>query len=395
MSIKVKKKNAKAALKLLLFATYNFFYAFYMAGYLSRNIYLFAMAFFCFVCMVEYYTHPHQHIGRAETKPMAVFILSICVITLCIQIINLRFSMTQWSYMLYWTMPLVAAFYWFNTTANENREIYFYVLLARFVLTFILTFGAHLNLSNILSIRWGDSMSSVFESSDAHNFLFMTMVFLLMDKKILAYVSAFFCLISFKRLSFILVIVLLVLYKKIPFKKVSSKITYLAIVFFCISPLIVLWILSPQAEHFFSSIGFDINLFTSNRIKMIQQITSGVEASGGFNGFGTMNAYMQTHPYGIYHLIYIMHCDYYMLMKECTIIAPMIFTIAFLKPASKDWHIFLMALYICFEMVVSTFFTSMASWTIFYMFEFFMFYKYMEEKPHRSYYDGDSSVRSI
>ena len=71
MSIKVKKKNAKAALKLLLFATYNFFYAFYMAGYLSRNIYLFAMAFFCFVCMVEYYTHPHQHIGRAETKPMA------------------------------------------------------------------------------------------------------------------------------------------------------------------------------------------------------------------------------------------------------------------------------------------------------------------------------------
>lgn len=382
MSLKVGKTRVRSAIKIALFATYNMFYAFYMGGYLSRNTYLVAMGIFCFVCMIDYYWHKQLHIGLKDIKPMIAFIIVLSAITIFIQIINLSFNATQWSYMIYWILPLIAAYYWFNTTTEKERNIYFYIFLVRFLLTFVLNFGANFNIANLLSISWSDTMSSAFESSDAHNFLFMTMVFLYMDKRILAYVSAFFCLISFKRLSFILAILLLLFYRRIPKGSVPRKLNYTIIVAFCITPLLISWLLTPEANNLFMSHGIDIDYFTSYRLRMTRQIAEGITT---YNGFGTMNTYMGAHPYGVYHLIYIMHFDYYMIFRECTIIAVIIFTYNFLKSASKEWKVYLMALYICLEMVASTFFMSIASWTIFYMFEFVVYSNCMPGKDNNNY----------
>lgn len=352
-------------IKLFTFCLFNLLYVTYMNGYTSRGLYLVTLCVFCAVCILEYYSSPRIALFNNIVRSMASYIILIAVITFCIQLVNFRFELFQWTQFLYWILPLVAGYYWFNTTSNENRIVYFYIFFARFLLDFILSFGSDFNISNIVSISWSDSMSSVFESSDAHNFLFLVMVFLYFDKKWLALISAFFCMLSFKRLSFILAIALLIGYRFIREKPVGKKVKWITIIIFSLSPFLISWLLTPGASAIFSKINIDLNEFSSGRISMIQYVLNNI---GTFNGFGSMNAYLSDHPYGTYHFIYIMHSDFYMIFKECSIVAVVYFCYKFVSVSSNNWKVFLLCVYICMEMVTSTFFQSITTWMILYMF---------------------------
>jgi hypothetical protein len=369
------KKNFQSIIyqidfKLCLFLAYNLAYVFYMVGYIGRNVNLMMLLVFVLVNVWEFLYRSHGVFSKKRTFFWREFVLVFYIIaffvfiTFVIQFVNGDVSLSQLSSIIYLVLPPVAAFFWINTTRENKRNTYFYIFLARFILNFLIKNMGNLNMAAVKAIAWSKSSSSLFESSDAHSFLLLMLVFLYINNKKLSLVSGIFCMLCFKRLTFILVPLLFIFYRFIPDKRVNKYILNGTKLFFYISPFLILLIVK-NTDLISSLLGIDIDAFSSGRLSLIHYVFSNIST---FNGYGTILSFMEKYPLGTYIQVSSMHCDLLQIYLETTIVGTIIFTNNLFEVAKKNYKPFLIMVYIFVEMFLSHFIDVLAVWLIFYMF---------------------------
>lgn len=356
-------------LKLITFGIYNLLYVMNMAGYVGRAFNYGSLILFIIVCFFAHITKNDFNISikfKSDLIRFLSFYGFIIIYSFIVQLINRDIQSYLFSSTLYLLLPMIIAYFWMISTDVENMDLYFYIFFIRLVLNFIIINGASLSLEAIRHISWSDSKSSIFESNIAHDFMFMTFIFLYKKKKALAILSTAFCLLSFKRISFILSIALLFLFRFISNKKCNKKLIGLLIGVTIIAPLIYGWMISANGQYFFmNKFGIDLDQLFTGRIYSINKWLAGIDT---INGYGSISHYINIGKTtaGLYSL----HCDLYQLYIECSIVAVILFAFFIFKFAEKNYYSLFLALYIVLELFVSQFFINLSIWMIFYMFTF-------------------------
>ncbi|SET02247.1 hypothetical protein SAMN04487771_1003100 [[Clostridium] aminophilum] len=355
--------------KLILFFLYNLAFVLYMAGYIPRYVNLMLLAIFIIVNGGEVLKKSKGKIGKKmcfwkETKLMMTSFLAFAIISFIIQIIHFRIELSLITYYLYLVTPLIAAFVWVNNVKKEKLFLYFYVFLARFILNFLLNNAGNISINAISAITIRDSLSSAFESSDAHCFFILMIIFLYYERKTLSIICGLLCMLCFKRLCFILTPIILICYKWIPRKEVNKTLIDVSTVVFIISPLVVYY-LTQNLISISSALGIDLDLFSSGRFSIINYVMNNIDQ---YNGYGSISAYLDQYPYGFFIRITQMHCDVLQIFLETTILGVAIYFYNLFRISRIDYTRYIIVLYFAIEMVFSHFVDVLAAWMILYMF---------------------------
>ena len=364
-----------------LFALYNLLYVLYMNGTVIRSLNLAVL-----ILLITYYGIRTVVItnGKLDFSKMdfsnefigiARSIFVFLTISILKQSINLNLRLEYASFYLYLIVPWLFAFLWANNVTSENRMTYIYIMFARFVLSFTLNNLSNISLNAIREISFSNSLSSIFESSDAHCFFILMILFLYSEKKALAFVSGLLCMLSFKRLCFILTPVFFLGYKFFSNKKASKDLVSTSKIIFMVSPIIILTIVNNE-EQINSMFGIDLNYFTTGRINLIKYVLYNMEA---FDGFGAVSAFMVKKPWGTYHKIISMHCDVLQIFLETTILGLGFYINSVFNLVRKNMIVYILVLYFAIEMTVSHFIDFLAAWMLLYMVIIILNYSHSEK----------------
>lgn len=362
----------KLNLNTITFIGYNLIYTFYMLGILPRSLNLLSLLLFSAVVLVS-------TIQKRSFKFFKEFVLVLIpitfmvLITLAKQIYYFDYNLGQTVGILYVILPIVDAFCIINVTSREDLMDYIYIIFFRMILLFVLQNLANFNIQTIMSINWFDSDSSVFESSMAHDFLFITIIFKYLKKQKWAILSTVLCILCFKRLSFILCIFVLFFYDYIPSTKACNvKLLWLSKIFFIIAPLILIYLVSDDGQALFYQIfNMDLNVFTTGRVYYINLVKDNLPY---INGYGATNNYLAN----LYKDQYVqdIHCDLLRLTWECSIVSVILYTNNMFEIIKKHYVLYFMMMYCFVEMFVSHFIEGMSIWLIFYLFIYMVNYDF-------------------
>ena len=359
----------------LLFAIYNFIYAFYMAGFLRQQAYLTAVLVFILAVLTYIVILNRGKIRFRrlnfwnETSRVLQIAAAFLAITLLVQLKNRNFEAFFVIRLLYLVLPAVLVFCIANT-AQENYKIYVYIYLARMFLQFFLINSGDLSLSNILNISWSDTNSSLFESTQAHEFFIMTILLLYMNKKFLAVSSTIGCLLCFKRVSFLLCLVTWFLLPCLREKSVPKWVVRLCGIGMILSPYILLWLYTGNGSQWFGNVfGVSLDSFTTSRMTLIKNTM--LLLDGHYNGYGTIRNFFYNYSEWYRHLS-TMHCDMLSLYLECTIVGVIVYICNLLQIAKKNAIIFYGFGYAFVELLVSHFIESVSAWTLLFLLSFMM-----------------------
>ena len=383
------KKITFNSLKLFIFFMYNMAYVLYMTGHIGRIYNLLILGFFIALCIYQYLYKKRNGVlidnkvkFLNEFKAALLIVVAFFLISLAIQIYHGDIRKYLLSELLYNIIPPVLALFWINT-ANDEKELkpYFYIFFIRAVLLFLMNNSSYLTLNNVMSISWSNSKSSIFETSLAHDFLFLEIIFLYLKKPKHAIICMLFCLLSFKRISFILSFLILVGYYIFGRKKssqnflnkaVSKKVRVITFIVMCLMPLFLNWVISDSGIEYFNNKGIDINSFTTGRVNIVRYVKNNI---GYFNGYGSSDAFLAS-PYNIrMSTIENMHCDFLKVFYELTFIGVVVFNYCMIYIAKKKRIVFFMLLYIFMEMISSHFLDALSVWNIFFMFAAYIYAK--------------------
>lgn len=373
-------------LKYILFLAYNITYVISMIWKISQSIYFLFLGVFIFICILEYFKRTNLCLKREsffykEWKSIMIMYFLFAIISIIFQIINQDYQIYLLNDLVYLIVPPLFAFFWINVIDNLEREKYLKVVFFRYVIHFLLNNIANLNLVAIKAITWSDTKSSVFESSYAHDFLLLQVLFLCMKKKKMAFICWILCLLSFKRLSFILSTIIYIVFYLIQLRnlKVKNQITatsfkgmriFIAIVIVGIiifSAYFMQWLaVEDGAAVIMNSMGIDIEKFMTGRLDLIRAAYFNIS---DFNGLGTIINYFEN---SIYRDLGNMHCDVLRVLWETTIIGLSMFAVIMTKNFYKNWAMLTCWIYMAFITITSHSFHSFTTWMIFYMIAAFL-----------------------
>lgn len=367
--------------KYILFLGYNLTYTTCMLGKTTQALYFLFLAGFIAVCILEYFKRTNGALtGRSffykEWKSIMGMYFLLAVISIVFQLINHDFQIYLFKDLIYLIVPPIFAFFWINVISKDDRKKYLYAIFFRYSLQFLLDNIGNLNLAAIRAISWNDTKSSVFESSYAHDFLILEVLFLCMKKKSIAFICWILCLLSFKRLSFILSSIIYIVYcliqlrnsaknRKITvvsYEKLRKYISVLIAIVFIASAYLMQWLaIEGGAEIITSRTNFDIQSFMTGRIELIRAAYNNIPH---FNGLGTIINYFEN---SIYRDLGNMHCDVLRLLWETTSIGVSIFAIVMSKNFYKNWAILFSWGYLAMVTITSHALHAFTTWIIFYM----------------------------
>lgn len=367
--------------KYILFLGYNLTYVICMLGKTTQALYFLFLAGFIGICMLEYFKRTNWCLtGRSffykELKSIMRMYFLLAAISIVFQVINQDFQIYLFKDIIYLIVPPLFAFFLINVIGRDERKRYLDTIFFRYVFQFLLQNIGNLNLAAITAISWNDTKSSVFESSYAHDFLMLEVLFLCMKKKSMAFVCWILCLLSFKRLSFILSSVIYVVYYLIQLRNSGRKrkitgisygksrkyISVLIAVIFIASAYLMQWLaVGGGAEIITSRTGFDIESFMTGRLELIRATYNNVSH---FNGLGTIINYFEN---SLYKDLGNMHCDVLRLLWETTIIGVSTFAIVMSKNFYKNWATLFSWGYLAMVTITSHVLHAFTTWIIFYM----------------------------
>lgn len=415
MAIKEKHVN------IILFALYNFAYVIYMKGFIGRTIYLLTLLLFLGALAIEFvYSILHGKLVFRFVRPFVwamAIMLTFLFISVGVQLYHNTFGSYLLEEILYFIVPPVIAFLWINNNKKEDIIPYFYIILGKLVLYFVLEFWGTFSFSNILRISLGDSGSSAYEIVIAHDFLILMIIFMYFAKTKAAVISFVFCLLCFKRFPFILSIAAMGIYigGRIIRKKrkdrrgeadisavtgvqdgvlagVDNKVQmgeskrsvawldmsvsgWIPIVVFglmLLIPFVMMWLYSDSGQSIMlHSFGININELTSNRASIVNYAIENCRV----NGLGSITAFFQQNAAIEYAQVGNMHCDVIRLLLEVTIIGYVVYLVGLLKIFKKTRLLFLLLLYIMVEMIVSHMADSLNIWIMMYLFAAYVYRK--------------------
>ena len=370
--------------KLIVFITYNIAYLMYSAGIISQSINLCILCLFLIQCMITYFRNTDMKlkkssIGFNDIKNIFLMYFLLFIISVVVQLINSDFRLYLFSDLSYLVIPPILAFFWINTVEKNKQKQYLYIMFARLVIQFLVANLTNMNLEVIKAISWNDTKSSVFESSIAHDFLLLEIIFLYFNDKKCAFLSMILCLLSFKRTSFILSILFFIIYcfknnliyisyiSKNKRKKISNKLprwfNVCIILIFCIAPYFMKWCaIDGGTKVVFDMTGIDIEHEATGRFELIRYTYQNIQY---FNGLGSIINFFEN---SIYSRLGNMHCDVLRLYWETTIIGVIAFAFTMTKFSSKHKILSLIWIYIVIELITSHFLHLFSFMITFYMF---------------------------
>lgn len=354
------------ATKIVLFFMYNFAYVLFKQGYIPQSINLILLVIFIGICAFQYFSknnwkYHYRGFFTHELYLLLFACLVIAVISLAIQIEHGQIRGYMFSGVLHIVLPIVAVFFWIHTVRDEYRDIYFDVFLLRFVFHFILIGAGNFSISNILAISWADSKSSVFESSNAHDLLFLVFYYKYRKNNALAFVSMILCMLSLKRISFILAPLIFVFFERIPSKPVPKFILTVFKVLFFLSPYIYLFLMSDTTNAFFvQHFHMSLNQFMTGRLTLAQIMVNRPEI---LNGYDSTTYYLMHNGFVSTN----MHCDVLKVYLETSIVCLVVLVNNLFEIVKKDIRLFIIMLYTCIVLVSSHFLDYISGWIIIYM----------------------------
>ena len=356
-----------------------------MVGYLSRTIYLVALGvFFIFEIATFFRIQKFTGIKYLDVlkETLAVAILFF-IISIVFQVRNNDPEFYLVEELLYFIVPVIIAFVAINFNRENDIKIFFYIILFKLALYFLLRYGVTLSLNSILNITLSDSNSSLYENVIAHDFFFLMIIFLYLKNIKCALISFAFCFLSFKRLPFLLSIIILIGYiaisllGKIGLNKFSvlfkkwfdgkfSKFTLAVIILIMLAmPYVMAWLYSADGEEWIYNIfNIDLNKFTSGRVNIVNFALNSFNA----NGLGSITDFFMNNPIEIYRRVANMHCDVLRLTKEVTFFGYAIYIIVLVHVFKKNRLTTLLLLYLFLEMIISHVADGLNLWIMMYLF---------------------------
>jgi len=325
-------------------------------------------------------------------KKISFFIIIVILISMARQVFYNDINISLLTGILYVALPILDVFFIVNTSSEEEIKRYLYIIFYRMILLFILTNISNLSLSNILMINWGDSQSSMFESSMAHDFMFMVVVFKYLKKNKLSFISMIFCILCFKRFAFLCAVVFYFFYNFI-FKKeeVSKRLITVVKIIFILIPFITLFVVSDTGQEiFYNLFGIPLNQFTTGRTFYINLVLKNMNY---YNGYGSTHYYL-SNIYGDTYVTSI-HCDLLRIYLECGILAVIICVNNWFSIIKKKRVLFYLMVYAFIEMFVSHFLEGMGIWMILYLFIYLVLYGKGEKSNETTNNRKRSYARSL
>ena len=353
-------------LKLLLFFFYNFSYVLFKEGYIPQSINLVLLVVFIGICVLQYLhvNHWKWYIHDFFSHEIYLILFTcfvIAVISLGIQIKNGNICGYMFSGILHIVLPIMAVFFWIHTVKEEHRDLYFEVFVLRFIFHFLLIGSGNFSLSNILAISWFDSKSSVFESSNAHDLLFLVFYYKYRKKNLIAFVCMVLCMLSLKRLSFILAPLVFIFFKRLPDKPVSKWLLRATKVLFICSPFFYLFLMSDSVDHYFiQHFNISLNQFMTGRLSLAKIIISRPEI---LNGYDSTTYYLMHNGFVSTN----MHCDVLKMYLEVSIVSLIVLINNIFEIVKKDFRLYLIMMYTGIVLISSHFLDYISGWIIIYM----------------------------
>lgn len=381
----------------ILFALYNMIYVLYRVHILNRMIYMLTLGFFFLfeVYVVLSDQRREERFFRKDFRATMFVAFVFFAISLGIQIINGNLQTYLYEELLYFVVPCLAGYVCINYSKDDDVKWFFYIILLKLALYFILRFWGTFSLSAIMAINFHDSNSSLYEIVIAHDFLFLMIIFVYFDDFKATLLSFALCVLSFKRLPFILSFVILVLYllnksgKAIKLGVLNKKVAkWLGgsfsngslIVMFLIMmslPFIMQWVYSTSGVQWFNStFGIDLNRETSGRVNIVNYALNNFLP----NGLGSITHFYETNSNELFRRIANMHCDVIRLEKEVTIVGYAIYSYVLVKVFSRSRFTTIMLLYLVAEMTLSHMADQLNIWIIMYLFAAYLSKKRTEAR---------------
>ena len=208
MKVSIRQTN------MILFALYNMVYVLYRVHILNRMIYMATLGIFFLFEVYVVLSNKRQEgkTFRKEFQATMLVAFAFLAISLGIQIVNGNLQTYLYEELLYFVVPCLAGYVCINYSKEEDVKWFFYIILVKLALYFVLRFWGTFSLSAILAINFNDSNSSLYEIVIAHDFLFLMIVFIYFDDLKAVLISFALCVLSFKRLPFVLSFFILALY---------------------------------------------------------------------------------------------------------------------------------------------------------------------------------------
>lgn len=358
----------KSSFRFLLFCLYNALYVAYMQGYASQALYMGSLILFCFANGVIFlYKGKRKIAGFKSASYIFLFIAVFGAISIPIQTMNGGLRGFLFSALGRLALPMINALFFVNAVEEEDWDFYFNILLVRFCCHFLLVNADNLTLSNVLSISWSDSEAAT-ETSLAHDFLIMEMLFLAMKQKGKAFICVLFCMLSMKRLSFILAPVAFVLPGRLPKGDVKPAFRVLAMLTIVLSPFVLMWLYRYDVMGWlYSSFGIDLVKEMSGRPTIYHTAIAGM--GGIYNGYGSINNYLASYSATHYGTVWngVLHNDTIGMYLETGILGIVFFAFGIVEFSKKNyWHFFMM-LYLVFVAITSHILDYFSVWVTFYL----------------------------
>lgn len=370
---------------MFLFVLYNMVYVLYRVNMLNRMVYMATLGiFFLFeIYVVLSNENPQGMFFRKEFRGTLFVAFMFLFISLGIQAINGNFQTYLFEELLYFIVPCLAGYVCINYSYEKDIKFFFYIILIKLALYFILRFWGSFSLSSILAINLNDSNSSLYEIVIAHDFLFLMIVFIYFDDLKATLVSFALCVLSFKRLPFLLSFIILALYllgksgkimkigiwNKKALKWLEMKFSKRTLMFILIGmlslPFIMQWVYSNAGVQWFDSVlSINLNKETSGRVNIVNYALNYCTP----NGLGSITHFYETNAVEIYRRVANMHCDVIRLEKEVTIIGYTIYSYMLIKVFNRSRLTIIMLLYLVAEMTLSHMADNLNIWVIAYIF---------------------------
>lgn len=358
----------KSSFRFLLFCLYNALYVAYMQGYASQALYMGTFILFCIANGAVFLYHGNRKMaGFKSASYIFLFIVAFGVISIPIQIMNGGLKGFLFSALGRLALPMINALFFVNAVEEEDWNFYFNILLVRFCCHFLLMNADKLTLSNLLSISWSDSEAAT-ETSLAHDFLIMELLFLAMKQKGKSLICVLFCMLSMKRLSFILAPVAFILSARVPKGDVNHVFRVIAMFMIVVSPFVLMWLYRYDVMRWlYSSFGIDLIKEMSGRPTIYHTAIDGM--GGIYNGYGSISNYLSSYAATHYGTVWngVLHNDTIGIYLETGILGIVSFAFGIVEFSKKNyWHFFMM-LYLVFVAITSHILDYFSVWVTFYL----------------------------
>ena len=339
-----------------------------MMGYASQSLYMGSLILFCLANGIIFvYKGKNKIYGFQYAGYIFLFIGVFAAISIPMQIFNGGLKGFLFSSLGRLALPMVNALFFVNAVEEEDWDYYFNILFIRFCCHFLFVNAENLSLSNILAISWSDSEAAT-ETSLAHDFLIMEMLFLAIKQKKKAFICVIFCMLSMKRLSFMLAPAIFFLSNRVPKSEVKPSLRFVVILTIIVSPLVLMWLYRYDVMTWlYSSFGIDLIKEMSGRPTIYHTAIAGM--AGSFNGYGSINNYLANYAAAHYGTVWngVLHNDTIGIYLETGIIGIASFAFCIVEFSKKNyWHFFMM-LYLVFVAITSHILDYFSVWVTFYL----------------------------